>query len=178
MYCFVGIRVCKGGLQSRIPASLSQKFPISYCFHRLPEFQKKHTELKKKEKTKAIACLIHICQSRTHVWVVMISRIPGTHEEKLHFPCLNSGESHFLGSSQILFPMKIYVFCIFMNPAPYLFQFRISNIPSQALMFVLFIATSCQFHIGQNCDNPGGQAIINGNSQKMRYFTIIVGECH
>ena len=40
VYCFVGIRVWKRGLQSRIPASFSQEFPISYCFHRLPEFQK------------------------------------------------------------------------------------------------------------------------------------------
>ena len=28
------------GLLSRIPASFSQEFPISSCFHRLPEFQK------------------------------------------------------------------------------------------------------------------------------------------
>lgn len=125
-------------MQSRIPASFSQEFPILYCFRRLPKFQKTYGVKKKKKDTEAIACLIHICQSRKHGRVVMISRIPGTHEKKkFHFPCPSSGEFHFLGSSQILFPMEIYVFCIFMNPAPYLFQFRISNIPSQALMFCI-----------------------------------------
>ena len=50
-----------------------------------------------------------------------VPQIPDPERQNIpRIPCPNFGESHFPGSSQIPFPIKI--FCVFLNPAVYFIQ--------------------------------------------------------
>ena len=55
----------------------------------------------------------------------MISGIPNIQAKTSGILCLNFGESRFLSCCKIPFPIKIY--CVFLNPTPYMYFGQITE---------------------------------------------------